>query len=370
MSDFNQDGYKDIYISNDFTCPDYFYFNNGDGTFSDKAGEVLGQTSFYGMGADIADYNNDGLLDIMQIDMAPEDNKRAKENMSTMNSEDFEEMVNEGLHHQYRYSTLQLNRGIMDNGLPFFSNAAWIAGVTSTDWSWAALFADYDLDGWKDLYITTGIRRDINNIDYFNKISESSNFNKGLSNVEMLKQVKNMPFEPLVNYIYKNNGDLTFSKYNKEWGIKEKSYSNGVAYADLDNDGDLELIVNNIDGEAFIYRNNASENKLGNYLKVAFEGTPANKMGIGSVVTIWTEGKMQMAELTLSRGYESSVEPILYFGLANHEIVDSLCVKWNDGKVQNIKNIKANQKLTLKHSDATSVVQQKVIAEKLFKEIT
>ena len=186
VSDFNQDGYKDLYISNDFTCPDYFYFNNGDGTFSDKAGEVLGQTSFYGMGADIADYNNDGLLDIMQIDMAPEDNKRAKENMSTMNSEDFEEMVNEGLHHQYRYSTLQLNRGIMENGLPFFSNAAWIAGVTSTDWSWAALFADYDLDGWKDLYITSGIRRDINNMDYFNKIAESSNFNKGLSKTEML----------------------------------------------------------------------------------------------------------------------------------------------------------------------------------------
>jgi hypothetical protein len=370
VSDFNQDGYKDIYISNDFTCPDYFYFNNGDGTFSDKAGEVLGQTSFYGMGADIADYNNDGLLDIMQIDMAPEDNKRAKENMSTMNSEDFEEMVNEGLHHQYRYSTLQLNRGIMENGLPFFSNAAWIAGVTSTDWSWAALFADYDLDELKDLYITSGIRRDINNIDYFNKISESSNFNKGLSKVEMLKQVKNMPFEPLVNYIYKNNGDLTFSKYNKEWGINEKSYSNGVAYADLDNDGDLELIVNNIDAEAFIYKNNASEKKLGNYLKVAFEGSPSNKMGIGSVVIIWTEGKMQIAELTLSRGYESSVEPIIYFGLNKYELIDSLNVKWSDGKVQNIKNIKANQKLTFKHSDAISIVQQKVKIEKLFKEIT
>ncbi len=370
VSDFNQDGYKDIYISNDFTCPDYFYFNNGDGTFSDKAGEVLGQTSFYGMGADIADYNNDGLLDIMQIDMAPEDNKRAKENMSTMNSEDFEEMVNEGLHYQYRYSTLQLNRGIMENGLPFFSNAAWIAGVTSTDWSWEALFADYDLDGWKDLYVTSGIRRDINNIDYFNKISESSNLNKGLSKSEMLKLVKNMPFKKLTSNIFRNNGDLTFSKQNTEWGITETGYSNGTAYADLDNDGDLELIVNNIDGEAFIYKNNASEKKLGNYLKVAFEGTPSNKMGIGSVVIIWTEGKMQMEELTLSRGYESSVEPILYFGLANHETVDSLCVKWTDGKVQNIRNIRANQKLMLKHSDAMSVVQQKVITEKIFKEIS
>jgi enediyne biosynthesis protein E4 len=370
VGDFNQDGYKDIYISNDFTCPDYFYFNKGDGTFSDKAGEVLGQTSFYGMGADVADYNNDGLLDIMQIDMAPEDNKRAKENMSTMNPEDFKEMLNEGLHHQYRYSTLQLNRGIMENGLPFFSNAAWLAGFTSTDWSWGALFADYDLDGWKDLFITSGIRRDINNMDYFNKIAESSNFNKVLSKAEMLKLVKNMPYKQLTNSIFRNNSDLTFSKQNTEWGITETGYSNGAAYADLDNDGDLELIVNNIDGGASIYKNNASEKKLGNYIKVEFEGNTTNRMGISSVVTIWTEGKMQTAELTLSRGYESSMEPILYFGLSISEFVDSLSVKWNDGKIQNIKNIKANQKLTLKHSDAISVVQKKVVTEKIFKEIT
>ena len=179
-----------------------------------------------------------------------------------------------------------------------------------------------------------------------------------------------MPFKQLTNPIYRNNGNLTFSKQNTEWGITETGFSNGVAYADLDNDGDLDLIVNNIDGEAFIYKNNARENKLGNYLKVAFEGTPSNKMGIGSVVTIWTEGKMQMAELTLSRGYLSSVEPILYFGLNKYESVDSLYVKWNDGKIQNLKNIKANQKLTLKHSDAISVVKQKVKIQKIFKEIT
>jgi hypothetical protein len=370
VSDLNKDGFKDIYISNDFTSPDFFFFNNGNGTFTDRTKEVVGQTSFYGMGADIADYNNDELPDIIQIDMAPEDNKRAKENMSGMSLEDFEEMVNMGLGHQYRYSTLQLNRGIMDNGLSFFSNAAWIAGVTSTDWSWSALFADFDLDGWKDLYITNGIRRDINNIDYFNKMSESANFNKGPDKAELLKQVKNMPYEPLVNYIYKNNGDLTFSEYNKEWGIKEKSYSNGVAYADLDNDGDLELIVNNIDGEAFIYNNNARENKLGNYLKVAFDGSPKNKMGIGSVVTIWNKGKMQTAELTLSRGYMSSVEPILYFGLASAEFIDSLSVIWSDRKVQLLKNIKSNQKLILKYTEAKSPVAQTKKNEKLFEEIT
>jgi hypothetical protein len=370
VSDFNQDGYKDLYISNDFTCPDYFYFNNGDGTFSDKAGEVLGQTSFYGMGVDVADYNNDGLLDIMQIDMAPEDNKRAKENMSTMNTEDFEEMVNEGLHHQYRYSTLNLNRGIVKNNLPFFSNTAWIAGVTSTDWSWSALFADFDLNGWKDLFITSGIRRDINNMDYFNKIAESSNFNKGLSKTEMLKQVKNMPFKQLTNSIFRNNGNLTFSKQNTEWGITEKGFSNGVAYADLDNDGDLELIVNNIDGEAFIYKNNAREKKLGNYLKIKFDGTPKNKMGIGSVVTIWHNGKKQMSELTLTRGYLSSVEPILYFGVAKDQIIDSLKVQWGDGKVQVLTSINANQCLTLHAADAKLVLKKKETKDHIFKEIT
>jgi enediyne biosynthesis protein E4 len=369
-SDFNQDGYKDIYISNDFTCPDYFYFNNGDGTFSDKAGEVLGQTSFYGMGADAADYNNDGLLDIMQIDMAPEDNKRAKMNMSSMPPEDFEDMLKQGLHHQYRYSTLNLNRGLVKNNLPFFTNAAWIAGVTSTDWSWAALFADFDLDGWKDLYITNGSRRDMNDADYFNKIGKSDYFSKGLKKSEMLKQAVNMPSKPLVNYMFRNNGDLTFKRYNEQWNLNEPSYSNGVAYADLDNDGDLDLIVNNIDQEAFVYRNNASEIKSGNYLKLRFEGTTENKMGIGSVVTVWNHGNEQMAELTLTRGYLSSVEPIICFGLAKDNQIDSLKVQWSDGNAEVLTNIKANQCLTLNAVNAKPVQKNKEIKKQVLHEIT
>ncbi len=370
VCDMNQDGYKDLYVSNDFTSPDFFFFNNGDGTFTDRTKEVVGQTSFYGMGADIADYNNDGLPDVMQIDMAPEDNQRAKENMSSMTREDFDEMIREGLHHQYRYSTLQLNRGIRDNGLPYFSNAAWIAGVTSTDWSWASLFADFDLDGWKDLYITNGIRRDINNIDYFSKMAESTYFDKEVNNSELLKWVQEMPYEPLVNYLYKNNGDLTFSNFSREWGIKEESYSNSAAYADLDNDGDLDLIVNNVDGEALVYRNIAREKQLGNYLKIDFEGTPKNRMGIGSRVTLWIDGKMQMAELTLSRGYQSSVEPMLYFGLAGHEKIDSLCVIWPDGKVQYLAQVSANQKLTLHYPDANMAPSVPAVRERLFREIT
>jgi hypothetical protein len=370
VGDFNQDGFKDLYISNDFTCPDYFYFNNGDGTFSDKAGEVLGQTSFYGMGVDVADYNNDGLLDIMQIDMAPEDNKRAKVNMSSMPPGDFEDMVKEGLHYQYRFSTLNLNRGILKNNLPFFTNAAWIAGVTSTDWSWAALFADFDLDGWKDLYITNGSRRDMNNADYFNEIGKSDYFSKGSDKSQLLEQAKNMPSKPLPNYIFRNNGDLTFTRYNKQWDITEPSFSNGVAYADLDNDGDLDLIVNNIDQEAFIYKNNASETKSGNYLKIKFDGPPKNKMGIGSVVTLWNNGKKQMSELTLTRGYLSSVEPILYFGVAKDQIIDSLKVKWSDGKVQVLTNILANQCLTLSAANAKPVQKKEEVKKRIFKEIT
>ena len=368
--DFNQDGFKDLYISNDFTCPDYFYFNNGDGTFSDKAGEVLGQTSFYGMGVDVADYNNDGLLDVMQIDMAPEDNKRAKMNMSSMLPEDFEDMVKEGFHNQYRYSTLNLNRGIFRNNLPFFTNAAWLAGVTSTDWSWSALFTDFDLDGWKDLYITNGSRRDMNNADYFNKIRKSDYFSKGSNKSELLDLAKNMPSKPLSNYIFRNNGDLTFSRYNKQWNITEPSFSNGVAYADLDNDGDLDLIVNNIDQEAFIYKNNACETKSGNYLKIKFDGTSKNKMGIGSIVTIWHNGHMQMEELTLTRGYLSSMEPILYFGVAKDQLIDSLKVQWSNDKAQVLTNINANQCLTLHAEDAKPVQKKKEIKDQIFKEIT
>jgi hypothetical protein len=354
ICDLNQDGYKDLYISNDFTSPDFYFFNNGNGTFTDRTEEVIGQTSFYGMGADIADYNNDGLPDIMQIDMAPEDNQRAKENMTSMTREDFEDMIKEGLHHQYRYSTLQLNRGIMDNGLPHFSNAAWIAGVTSTDWSWGALFADYDLDGWKDLFITNGIRRDINNIDFFNQMGRSEHFGKEMDNSELLQKVKEMPYKPLVNYLYKNRGDLTFSDFSKEWGMSEESYSNGCAYADLDNDGDLELIVNNIDGKAFLYKNNAREKNLGNFIKIDFRGPSKNRMGIGSMVSIWSGGKMQMCELTLSRGYESSMEPMLYFGTGQNKIIDSLIVIWPDGKRQSVQQVKTNQKLTLSYTEAVA----------------
>ncbi len=370
VSDLNLDGYKDIYISNDFISPDYFFMNNGDGTFTDRAVEVTGQTSFYGMGADIADYNNDGLPDIIQIDMAPEDHQRNQENMTRMRPGDFAEMLQEGLHHQYRYSTLYLNRGVVRNGLPFFSNAAWIAGVTSTDWSWAALFADFDLDGWKDLYVTNGSRRDINNIDYFNLMQKSVYFDTGLDESEYLDQVLNMPSVALPNYMFRNNGDLTFTRKNREWGMPEATFSNGVTYADLDNDGDLELIVNNIDQPALVYRNYAREKAAGNYLKVQFMGPAANRMGIGSAVNLWCRGAMQTAELTLSRGYESSVEPFLYFGLGQETLIDSMRVTWPDGRVQTLTGLSVNRQMTALYEEAAYTDPPGHTGRRLFAEIT
>ena len=370
VSDLNQDGYQDLYISNDFTSPDFFYFNNGDGTFTDRTREVTGQTSFYGMGADIADYNNDGLPDIMQIDMAPEDNRRAKENMSTMSNEDFQEMITQGLHYQYRYSTLQLNRGIRDNGLPLFSNGGWLAGVTSTDWSWAALFADFDLDGWKDLFITNGSRRDINNIDYFNRMQTSGYFGSGPDKSQLLNLIHNMPSKALANYMYQNNHDLTFTHCSKEWGLNEKTFSNGTAYADLDNDGDLELIVSNIDQKALVYKNLAREKNKGSYLKIDFRGPAGNRMGLGCRVTLWTGGTMQMAELTLSRGYQSSMEPVLYFGTGNYQHIDSLTVRWPGGKQETKRNTEVNRKLTLDYKDAIPSSIQFNLTAKKFTDIT
>jgi hypothetical protein len=370
ISDLNLDGYKDIYISNDFISPDFFFINNGDGTFTDRTAEVTGQTSFYGMGADIADYNNDGFPDIMQIDMAPENHQRNQENMTRMRVSDFEEMLQEGLHYQYRYSTLYLNRGVLKNGLPFFSNAAWIAGVTSTDWSWAALFVDFNLDGWKDLYITNGSRRDINNIDYFNNMQKTEYFDTGLDETEYLEQVRNMPSLALPNYMFRNNGDLTFTRMDHLWGMPETSFSNGATYADLDNDGDLELIVNNIDQPALLYRNYACEQGSGNFLKIECKGPASNRMGIGSVVHIWNKGGMQTAELTLTRGYESSVEPVLYFGLGHHSRIDSLKVIWANGKEQTLRDIAANQRLILHHEEAGIVRSSRGAGHPIFTEIT
>ena len=348
VGDLNGDGWEDIYVSNDFSTPDFLYINNADGTFTDQLKQSTKQTSFYGMGADIADFNNDGRLDIMQVDMAAEDNRRAKANMASMNPGLFWSTVEFGMHYQYMYNSLQLNRGEKD-GTPILSNVAWMADVATTDWSWGPLFADFDNDGWKDLFISNGTRRDINNRDFF------SSLKKDLVNIEqedLVLEVENIPSEPIGNYIFRNNQDLTYSKANKKWSVDMVGFSNGGAYADLNNDGRLDLIVNNIDEPAYIYKNNIGTSDNTHYLKVQLSQKEENTYAIGSKVRIVADKISQWQHLTLSRGFQSCVAPSLHFGVNQATVIDSLIVTWPDGNNDIFTNIKVDQSLAIKKEDA------------------
>ena len=276
IGDLNNDSYPDIYISNDFSSPDFMYLNNGDGTFTDVVKESTNQTSFYGMGVDIADFNNDSNLDYIQVDMDAKDNRRSKANMASMDPDLFWSTVNYGFHYQYMHNTLQLNREIIDDK-PFFSNISRLSGISSTDWSWGPLLADLDNDGWKDLFVSNGTRREINNKDYFNEISL-----RPIANDSLLYYTSKIPSEPIANFTFRNNQDLTFSDVSEVWGLDDKNFSNGAVYADLDNDGDLEIIVNNIDQEAQIYKNNSDNN----FIKIKLIGDSLNPNGIGSRVFV------------------------------------------------------------------------------------
>ncbi|WP_299435511.1 VCBS repeat-containing protein [uncultured Aquimarina sp.] len=362
IGDLNNDSWPDIYVSNDFNSPDYMYLNNQDGTFKEVLKEATSQTSFYGMGVDIADFNNDGNLDIFQVDMDAKTNRRKKANMASMNIKLFWDVVNAGFHYQYMQNSLQLNTGVFTKeGVPHFSNVSRITGTSSTDWSWGPLFADFDNDGHKDLFISNGTRREINNNDYFNNIDYNKITKDSLLNLSL-----KIPSEKIENFLFSNKGDLRFEQVNDLWGIEDKGFSNGVVYVDLDNDGDLEIITNNIDDIATIFENRSTQ--FNNYLKISFEGSSNNTFGIGNRVVIKTGEEIQMQELTLTRGFQSSVAPEIHFGVGDLEKIDELKVIWTDGKVQNIKDLKTNQHITLKQSEAIVKDIPKTIKEneKLF----
>ncbi|WP_035652200.1 VCBS repeat-containing protein [Flavobacterium sp. ASV13] len=345
VGDLNNDSWPDIYVSNDFNSPDFLYINNQDGTFKEVVKEAMAHNSFYGMGVDISDFNNDGNLDVFQVDMDAKDNRRKKANMSSMNPKLFWDVIDAGFNYQYMHNCMQLNTGVYENGIPHFGNVSRITGTSSTDWSWGPLFADFDNDGNKDLFVTNGTRREINNNDFFHSL-ETLN----LKPKDLLKKSQEIPSEKIDNFMFQNKGNLNFEQANKKWGIEFKGFSNGVAYVDLDNDGDLDIVVNNIDDYASVFENSSS--KLNNYIKVDFKGNSKNIYGLGNRVYVRTKKGTQMQELTLTRGFQSSVAPELHFGVGKENTIDEVKVVWTNGKVQKLNNVKANQTLHIKEQDA------------------
>jgi len=365
IADIDGDGWQDIYICNDYSVPDYLYINNKNGSFTDVKQTALGHTTHFGMGNDVSDINNDAYPDIISLDMLPEDNHRQKMLMAPDNYEKFDLMLRSGFYYQYMRNMLQINNG---NGT--FSETGQLSGISNTDWSWAPLVADYDNDGWKDMFVTNGYTRDYTDMDFVKYMNDYVQHNSGdIRRQNVLDLVHQIPSSDVVNYMFRNNGDLSFSDVSADWGFDIPSNSNGGVYADLDNDGALDLIINNVNKPAFVYHNLSAKKNTHHFLQVALKGAAQNTQGHGAKVTVYNKGKMQYAEQMPARGYQSSVTPVLHFGLGNDGNIDSIRVVWLDGREQIVNNIKADQRITLNEKDATSYYQTHIKGDPLFKEI-
>lgn len=372
ISDINNDGWPDIYVTNDYEEQDYLYLNNKDGSFTDVTKSCLGHMSRNGMGTDIADYNNDGLMDIMEVDMWPEDNYRQKLLKGPDDFNRYNLMVDSGFHHQQMRNTLQLNAGVGPDGKPLFQEVGQLAGVSSTDWSWAPLFFDFDNDGFKDLFVSNGYLRDFTSMDFL-KYTVEDERNKAQSEgrqLEVYDLVSKMSSTKTKDYLFRNNGDLTFQNVTDRAGMGVPNLSFGAAYADLDDDGDLEVITNNTNEPVSIWINNTNKTVASNYLRIKLKSTGANTAGIGSRVTIKYQGREQMTEFFPSRGFQSSVEHVVHFGLADIKMVDTLKVIWPNGQATVRTNIKVNEVLVLEYDDqnTTTYVKKRTGQSALFAE--
>ena len=348
-SDFNRDGCPDIYVANDFPENDFLYLNNCKGAFTESIAQATGHTSRFSMGVDAADINNDGRPDIAVLDMLPDSESILKTTAANESYDLFHRYLEAGYHAQYARNTLQLNRGVVSGTLRF-SDIGFMAGIAATDWSWAPLFADFDNDGRKDLFITTGIYRRPNDLDYIAALDSIP----VAAELPVARLLAKMPHVPSHNYLFRNNGDLTFTDLSAGWGLGERGFSNGAAYVDLDNDGALDLVVNRVNAPAAVYRNRARDldSASHHFLTVTLRGTRENTGGIGARVMVAAGGEHQVAEVMPTRGFESAVDPRAHFGLGAAGSVDSLTVVWPDRRVQVVTGIAANQFITLSQSNA------------------
>ncbi|MDR8392897.1 VCBS repeat-containing protein [Aliifodinibius sp. S!AR15-10] len=355
VGDVDHDFLPDIYVSNDFWERDYLYINQGDGQFSEELTARTSHVSQSSMGSDIGDINNDGSMDIFTTDMLPTDASRIK-TMTVF--EDYRpENINyrSSYHYQYVQNTLQLNNG---NGT--FSEIGFLAGVAATDWSWGALMFDFSNNGWKDIFVSNGIYRDVTDKDFRNFIQDRSNIARIVrerGEFDILDFLERLPSQKIKNSAFTNNGDKTFTHHSDSLGFYQPTFSNGAAYGDLDNDGDLDLVVNNLQSEASVFRNDSDKYREHNYLKVAFRGKEENSFGIGAHVTLFANGKKQVAQNMTSRSFQSSVPAEVHFGLGKISQVDSLVVVWPDHRMQTLYRVEANQKVTLNQSEATRKFQ-------------
>ncbi len=361
IGDLNNDGWPDIYVCNDFNVPDLVYINNQRGGFEERREEVVQHMSFNSMGSDIADIDNDGLMDLMTLDMNPEDYVRSKTTMAMTSIEQFDRMVNNGYHYQYMHNMLQLNNG---NGT--FSEIAQMAGMANTDWSWAILAADFDLDGFNDIFVTNGVYRDVIDRDKNSEILQLLRAKGSKPTAEdFLRYTQMLPQQKLVNYFFRNKGDLTFEDHSLQWTDSTATFSNGAAYADLDNDGDLDLIVNNINEKATLLKNNAIESGKGNFLQMTFEGPKANRFGEGVRVELHlSNGDIQTRQVVSSRGFLSSVGHKLHFGLTHQDSIESIEITWPDNKKQSIAKTAPNKHLRIRYAVAEKPEEKKEKASK------
>ncbi len=349
VSDIDGDGWPDIYVSNDITPNDVLYVNNRDGTFTDKAARWLKHTSFAGMGVDIADFNNDGRPDILQVDMMPAALNKRKRMSGNLTYGGQMKLRSRGFHAAYDVNSLQLNNGVTNDGDVVFSEIGRLAGVAYTDWSWSALFADFDNDGYKDIFVTNGYPKAVNDFDYQTAVFRA----RQVGDTQLaLKHLKELHSYEVPNYVFRNEGDLTFTDRTKEWGMGQAGFSYGAAYADLNNDGKLDLVVNNIDAPAFIYENVQSKDDAHHYLQIKLEGESPNRRGIGSKLILTAGGQKQYLYHSPYRGYMSTMDDRAHFGLGRATRVDSLEVTWPDGRRQLLTDLNVDRTLVLEQREA------------------